>query len=340
MAAREGISILVVDDEEQIRKLLKLCLAANGYKVHEAESASAALEVLHQEEIHLVIADYRMPEMSGLDLAREILKIYSSMPVVIITGYGTLPLAVKAVREGAIDFVKKPFDIRELPLIVEKNIERKRAESRIVEDNKATVLYEAIMALASAVDAKDPYTAGHSKRVAGLSLVLAEELNMSEGESFVLKLSALMHDVGKIGVPDYILQVTTGLAVEDYELMKLHAVRGGEIVGEIRSLSRVADIIRHHHEWVNGNGYPDGLQGFAIPMLSKIISIADAFDAMTSKRSYRGALSREQAMEQLRQGAGTQFDSWLVDIFIQSLSSMGASEAGVEVSQAEALDFD
>ncbi len=338
MAARESLNILIVDDEQQIRELLKLCLGVHGYRVYEAESGPMALEVLHQDKIHLVIADYRMPGMSGLDLAREIFKIYSSMPVVIMTGYGTLPLAVRAVREGAIDFVKKPLDIHELPLIVEKNIERKRAENRTVEVNKAAVLYEAIMALASAVDAKDPYTAGHSKRVAGLSLLLAEGLDMPEEERFILKLSALMHDVGKIGVPDYILQITTHLNPKDYDLVTRHAEKGGEIVGEIRSLSRVADIIRHHHEWVNGEGYPDGLQGFAIPMLSKVISIADAFDAMTSRRSYREALSRDEAMAELHRGAGSQFDSWLVDIFIQSLS-MVATENSSEALAGEMLDI-
>jgi len=191
-----------------------------------------------------------------------------------------------------------------------------------LKERESQVLFEALKALASAVDAKDPYTARHSMRVTRLSLILADAIGLNGDDKYLLELSAWMHDVGKIGVPDNLLTKPSRLTREEFEIVKVHAVKGAEIVGQIEELTRVADVIRHHHERLDGLGYPDGLRGEAIPLLSRIILVADSFDAMTSDRSYRRGPGREKAFAELRQYAGTQFDPDLVKSFISKVENL------------------
>jgi HD-GYP domain-containing protein (c-di-GMP phosphodiesterase class II) len=210
-------------------------------------------------------------------------------------------------------------NIRELPILVERNLTRRRLEVARLQEREAQVLFAAIKALASAVDAKDTYTARHSRMVTRLALLLADAIQLSSEERSMLELSAWMHDVGKIGVPDSILTKPSCLTDEEFAVMKAHPVKGGEIVGEIEELGRVADVIRHHHERIDGGGYPDGLRGEAIPLASRIILIADAFEAMTSDRSYRRGLGQAAAVRELEKHGGTQFDADLVRAFIRML---------------------
>jgi HD-GYP domain-containing protein (c-di-GMP phosphodiesterase class II) len=230
-------------------------------------------------------------------------------------------LAKDSLQRGASDFVTKPVNIRELPILVERNLTRRRLEVARLREREAQVLFEAIKALASAVDAKDRYTARHSHMVTRLALVLADAIGLSSEERYVLELSAWMHDVGKIGVPDSILTKAGSLTEEEFAVMRVHPAKGGEIVGQIGELSHVADVIRHHHERVDGGGYPDGLRGEAIPLASRIILIADAFEAMTADRSYRRGLERGAAINELHAHSGTQFDADLVRAFVRSLAS-------------------
>jgi HD-GYP domain-containing protein (c-di-GMP phosphodiesterase class II) len=243
------------------------------------------------------------------------------MPVVLLTGHTDVELARDSLQRGASDFVTKPVNIRELPILVERNLTRRRLEVARLQEREAQVLFAAIKALASAVDAKDRYTARHSRVVTRLALLLADAIHLASEERYVLELSAWMHDVGKIGVPDSILTKPGSLTEEEFTVMKAHPVKGGEIVGEIEELGRVADVIRHHHERVDGHGYPDGLRGEAIPLASRIILIADAFEAMTADRSYRHGLDREAALGELREHGGTQFDAELVNAFVQMMQS-------------------
>jgi HD-GYP domain-containing protein (c-di-GMP phosphodiesterase class II) len=159
-------------------------------------------------------------------------------------------------------------------------------------------------------------------RVTRLSLLLADAIGMTSDEKYVLELSAWMHDVGKIGVPDHILTKPSQLTPGEFEVMKVHSVKGGEIVGQIEELSRVADVIRHHHERLDGRGYPDGLRGEAIPLLSRIILIADSFEAMTTDRSYRRGIAREDAWRELRRCRGSQFDPELVEVFVSQIEKL------------------
>jgi putative nucleotidyltransferase with HDIG domain len=263
-----------------------------------------------------------MPGLSGIELAEITARIHPDMPIVLLTGHTDVELAKASLQRGASDFVTKPVNIHELPIVIERNLTRHRLLVTRLKEHQAQVLFEALKALASAVDAKDPYTARHSMRVTRLSLILADALGLSADEKYVLELSAWMHDVGKIGVPDHILIKGSPLSQGEFEIMKAHVAKGAEIVGQIEELTRVADVIRHHHERLDGQGYPDGLRGEAIPLLSRIILIADCFEAMTSDRSYRPSGGRPRAFEELRRHAGTQFDPELVEVFISKIENL------------------
>jgi putative two-component system response regulator len=313
--------VLVVDDMEAMRLALVKCLHMNGYEVMAASSGGEALELLRTQRFDLLLTDQTMPGLSGLELTDAVSRMHPDMPIVVLTGHTDVELAKDSLQRGASDFVTKPVNIRELPILIERNLTRRRLEVARLRERGAQVLFEAIKALASAVDAKDPYTARHSRRVTRLSLLLADAIQLSSEERYMLELSAWMHDVGKIGVPDSILTKPAPLTHEEVAVMKEHSAKGGEIVGEIEELGRVADVIRHHHERVDGLGYPDGLRGAAIPLASRIILIADSFEAMVADRSYRRSLGREAAIRELQEHSGTQFDQSLTQAFIGALDT-------------------
>jgi HD-GYP domain-containing protein (c-di-GMP phosphodiesterase class II) len=239
--------------------------------------------------------------------------MHPHMPVVLLTGHTDVELARDSLQRGASDFVTKPVNIRELPILVERNLTRRRLEVARLQEREAQVLFAAIKALASAVDAKDRYTARHSRVVTRLALLLADAIHLTGEERSVLELSAWMHDVGKIGVPDSILTKPGSLTEEEFAVMKAHPVKGGEIVGEIEELGRVADVIRHHHERVDGGGYPDGLGGDAIPQGARILAVADSVDVMITPRVYAPGMTIDEALEECRRCAGSQFDPDVVD---------------------------
>jgi len=307
---------------EAMRLALEDSLRLQGYEVVSAASGEEALEFLRSQRFDLLLTDQAMPGLSGIELAEATARIHPDVPIVLLTGSSDVELAKASLQRGASDFVTKPVNIRELPIVIERNLTRRKLEVARLKEREAQVLFEAIKALASAVDAKDPYTARHSMRVTRLSMLLADAMGLSSDEKYFLELSAWMHDVGKIGVPDHILIKPSRLTPEEFEVMKIHPVKGGEIVGQIEELIRVADVIRHHHERLDGRGYPDGLRGEAIPLLSRVIFIADTFEAMTSQRSYRRGLTREHAFAELCSHAGSQFDPDLVELFVSKIESL------------------
>lgn len=307
---------------EAMRLALEDSLRLQGYEVVSAASGEEALELLRWQRFDLLLTDQAMPGLSGIELAETTARIHPDVPIVLLTGHTDVELAKASLQRGASDFVTKPVNIRELPIVIERNLTRRRLEVARLKEREAQVLFEAIKALASAVDAKDPYTARHSMRVTRLSMLLADAIGLTGDEKYVLELSAWMHDVGKIGVPDFILTKASRLTPEEFEVMKVHAAKGGEIVGQIEELTQVADVIRHHHERLDGQGYPDGLRGEAIPLLSRIILIADSFEAMTSDRSYRRSTGRGHAFEELKKHNGNQFDPELVAAFISQMEAL------------------
>ena len=313
VATHHAPRLLVVDDDEWIRDLLQRLLLRCSYRVTVASSAESALEILQHEAFDMVLSDMLMTGMDGMELMRQISQTHPNLPIIVITGCCDLETMRRAMRCGARDFITKPFDINAIPLIIERNLERFGIDQAV----RLRALRDTVNALIAAIEKKEPHTAKHSHRVQHISLCIARKLALSEEECRHLALAALVHDVGKIGTPDNILQKADKLTEEEWQKMKQHTVQGAEIVSKVGELEYVADIVRHHHERVDGTGYPDGLQGDAIPLLSRVIAVADSYEVMTTNRIYRSALPREVAIQRLQEGAGQQFDSAIVEVFLR-----------------------
>jgi len=310
--------VLFVDDDEMVRQTIIDLLADYGYVVADASNGLEALELLRTSPFDIMLSDVSMPGMDGIQLLSKATGVYPDMPVVMLTGYGDVALAKEALNRGASDFLIKPIsNTREIPIIIERNLERCRLERQRITENKNAILLETIQALVAAIDAKQHYTAEHSHRVTRLALALGDAIALAPDERYILRLAAQMHDIGKIAIPDNILNKPGPLTEEEREYIHSHPDRGVQIISPISDLAPVASIIRHHHEHMDGNGYPDGLCGEAIPPLSRVISIADAYEAMTSDRTYRRGFSPEEAIRRLQEAAGTQLDPELVPIFIR-----------------------
>jgi len=312
-------TVLIVEDDIDYGEMLEYALTHLKYKVYLSYSATGGLDIVRQKKLDIIITDLKMPGMSGLELAQRIMKMYLDIPIVLITGMNDLSLVKTALEIGVSDYIIKPVSIDELPVVIERNLQRKLIEKRTLQDNRAETLLKALKALMRALDAKDPYTYGHSQRVVKLAMMMADRLQLENGRRFTLQLAASLHDIGKIGMPDSILKKADSL--EDIEMNKAkdHPLIGSEILGEIEELSEVASVVRHHHERFDGKGYPDGLQGDAIPLFSRILFILDAYEALASDRIYRKGLGKLKALEEIQKNTGSQFDPQLVDIFVEAM---------------------
>ncbi len=317
--------VLVVEDDIAYGEMIQEALRHYGYSVTLALSATSGLDIVKQQPVHIVISDLNMPGMSGIELAKRLLQMYLDIPIVLITGLHDLSLVKKALHMGVSDYLIKPIKIDEIPVVIERNLERKRLESHRIQENKAHILLKTIKALLRALDAKDPYTSGHSQRVVKLANKMADALNLSPDERFTLTLSAYLHDIGKIGIPDNILKKSDSLADYEFRQAKDHPIIGSQIIGEIEELADVASIVRHHHERYDGTGYPDGLKGEAIPFFARIISIIDTYEALVSDRVYRKGISQEEALKEIERNAGTQFDPFLTRVFLKVMRQNGSS---------------
>lgn len=314
-SASTTLGILVVDDDDGVRSLLATALGELGYRVRTAPTAEDGIIRLLWEPFDLVLCDVVLPGMDGIGFARNVAQAHPGLPIVLITGYGGSGLARAALRDGATDVISKPISIRELPVVIERNVERSRLERARHSHEGQRVMTQSIRALAAAIDAKETYTAEHSRRVAALAVPVGAALDLPASEIMCLQFAALVHDVGKIAVPDGILNKPGPLTPEEWGIMRRHPCKGAEILNNVHELAYVANVVRHHHERADGTGYPDGLRGEAIPLLSRIIAVADAYEVMTSDRVYRERRSPQAALEELRSCAGTQFDADVVEAF-------------------------
>jgi putative two-component system response regulator len=323
MTEEKEKTVLIIEDDIDYGEMLAYALNHLKYNVYLSYSATGGLDIIRQKKLDIILSDLKMPGMSGLDLAQRIMKMYLDIPVVLITGLNDLSLVKKALEIGVSDYIVKPVSIEELPVVIERNLQRKYLGKKRMQENKADTLFKALKALMRALDAKDPYTYGHSQRVVKLAMLMADKLNLENGQRYTLQLAASLHDIGKIGMPDSILKKADSL--EDMEMNKAkdHPVIGSEILGEIEELSEVASVVRHHHERYDGKGYPDGLRGDAIPLFSRILFILDAYEALASDRVYRKGMGQQQALEEIKKNAGTQFDPAMVNIFIEVMSQNG-----------------
>ncbi len=304
--------ILVADDELSILESLQAFLEGLGYEVHKARDGREALSVFRARRPPLVVSDINMPYLGGHELLLEIKAIAPETEVVIITGFATIDGAVRAIRDGAYDYIIKPFRIATIQHTVEKALGHRALvlENRRLQENSLNVL----RTMVNVLEQRDSYTAGHSRRVTEIALALAERLGLPDDERKTLRLAGLIHDVGKIGIEDTILRKPGRLDDEEYAAIRTHPERGVQIIEPLDFLRGTIPIIRHHHECFDGRGYPAGLAGSAIPLGSRIIAIADTYDAITSSRAYRRARSEAEALAEFERCSGTQFDPEIVEV--------------------------
>jgi response regulator RpfG family c-di-GMP phosphodiesterase len=326
--------ILIVDDEPEIREVL-CALLSDDYQCAAVSSAEDALSLLESEAFDLIISDIMMSGMSGLEMVPKVLQSAPDSVVVMISGVQTIESAIKALRAGAFDYIMKPFDLRQVEAAVKRALEHHslRVAKRLYENHLEELVKErteqldralasvedayraTLKALAHALETRDAETHGHSERVVTFSLRLGRELGLGQAEMRSLEFGSLLHDIGKIGVPDAILRKPAKLTDEEWVKMREHPLHGQAILRGIEFLEGATRVVGQHHEKWDGSGYPLGLRGEEIDLNARIFAVADAFDAMTSDRVYRKGKPYEAAAEELELYAGKQFDPNVVAAF-------------------------
>jgi response regulator RpfG family c-di-GMP phosphodiesterase len=312
-----------VDDEPRLRQALVRLMQLDGFTCFECGSGVEALEILARESIILLLTDLRMPKMDGAMLLREVRERYPDVAVIMITAVTEVEVAVECLGRGAMDYIGKPFVLEEVRARVSQALEKRRLlienrqyhhslEQRVRSQARRLeeLFIASIQSLADALELKDPYTRGHSVRVSTYSGLIAREMGIDNDSARQIELGGHLHDIGKIGVREDVLNRPGKLASDEYAHIMTHPVLGWRILLPLLSDSPVAlNVVRSHHERIDGRGVPDGLSGDAIPREARIACVADAFDAMMSGRPYRSAqLTMEDALAELRRHAGTQFD--------------------------------
>jgi diguanylate cyclase (GGDEF)-like protein len=321
-----GRRALLVEDEHQVRKLIATYMSREGFAVAESDNVPDGVKQLG-EEFDVVVTDIRMPEVSGTELVGAVKSRWPATQVIVITGLQDPQVAADALNQGADRYLFKPFGMPELRAHLKDALTRRdrllaeRSEKHVLSseaqaraEQSLDALLRAARALVRAVEVRDPYTRGHSDRVGRYAVALAEILNR-DGLGIdldALKLACELHDVGKIGIPDAILNKVGALSPDEVALVRKHPRTGRRILDPLLDDETVLSVVSWHHERWDGNGYPDGLVGEGIPIVARIVGVADALDAMTSDRAYRPALAWEEAMDQLGQLSGKQFDPALV----------------------------
>ncbi len=353
-------SVLFVDDEVNILKALQRLLRHGSWNVLSASRPSDALDIIENESVHVVVSDQRMPEMSGVDFLAVVREKHPDLVRMMLTGYTEMNIAVEAINRGEIfRLITKPWNDDELKATLRqafdhydlkqeikrlnqvtreqnfklqdmnRNLEIKVRErtKQLAEKNRElrTGYIQTIGALAEAVDAKDAYTRGHSERVGVYASRIARQLDLRRDMIERVYIAGLLHDVGKIGVPDQIITKPDRLTPEEYREIQKHPEIGAKILEPVEFLRHIVPCVRHHHEWYDGcdAGYPDRLRGDQIPLPSRVILVADTVEAMTSDRPYRKALSIDVVVTELNKYSGSQFDPKVVDAFLALLEAEG-----------------
>jgi len=307
--------VLVVDDVAANRELLQGHLDDLGYDVREARDGVEALEAVAAEEPDLILLDIDMPRLDGIAVCEQ-LKAHPTrrlIPIVILTASNDRSTRLRGIAAGADDFLSKPFDAKEL-LVRTKVLLRQRALNQRLDATEGV-----LFALARAVEARDRHTIHHAERVGRYAEAMGAAHGLTHEDGELLYHGGVLHDLGKIAIPDAILLKPGPLTATEFATMRQHSVEGERICLSLRSVSYYLPIIRHHHERVDGAGYPDHLAGTDIPIGARITAIADGWDAMVSDRPYRVGLDEDEAIRRLRQGAGTQWDAGLVRLFVDLL---------------------
>jgi len=328
--------ILVVDDEDSIREIVSSMLTAAGYQCRKAASGMEALSILATgEDFSLVLSDLMMRDLDGIGLLEQTKARYPEMPVIMVTAVHDVSVALGAIRNGAYDYLLKPFEREQLLASVRRAIEtrRLRMENRAYQMNLESLVsarteqlrqtmadlersYDITLeALGDALDLKDSETEGHSKRVTAFTIAIARAMGLSSERIRVIARGAFLHDIGKMAIPDAILRKPGPLSEEERSIMREHCFRGYQMLRKIPFLSEAAEIVYSHQERYDGTGYPRGLRGDEIPLGSRIFGVADTLDAITSDRPYRPAQSIRAARDEISRFSGTQFDPDVVRTF-------------------------
>src|SRR5216684_3318786 len=329
--------VLIVDDEEAIREVVSTLLQTQGYECSAVGNGRLAVEHLKQNSTDLVLSDMLMPEMDGLQLLSWLRSHDGEIPMIMVTAMHDVSTALESIRCGAYDYILKPFEKDQLFLSVRRALEHRRlllenrhyqrnleqlVEQRTGELKKALSeleqSYDATLeALGGALDLKDSETVGHCKRVTAFTMALAKAMNLPLETLPQIARAAFLHDIGKMAIPDRILQKQGPLNDEERGVMRTHCEIGHKMLLRIPFLREVAEIVLSHQEFYDGSGYPRGLRGDEIPLGARIFAVADALDAMISDRPYRRALSVDHARDEIQRCSGTQFDPAVVEVFIE-----------------------
>jgi putative two-component system response regulator len=285
-------TILVVDDDEPLRRLLSSVLSPGGFRVREAASAEEAEEMLSRTAPDVVVLDVNLPGRSGHDLLRQLRSDPATrlLPVVMLTGSPTRDSRLSALEEGVTDFLSKPFSPDELLARVRSLVRMKRYTDALEDAENV------IVALARTVDARDPYTQKHSERVARIGGRLAVAIGLTGTDLAAVRRGGLFHDIGKIAVRDAVVLKPGRLTAEEFDEIKRHPAEGRRLLEGMRTLAYALDVVTYHHERLDGSGYPEGLRGEEIPLTARVVTIADIYDALTTPRTYRSAMSRDEAL--------------------------------------------
>lgn len=318
--------IIVVDDDPIILKRAWNILSDAGMKAALLKSGNALFEYIEEHEApDLILLDISMPEIDGFEVMKELRRredAWRETPVIFLTASEDEAIETKGLSLGAMDYIRKPFIADVLVLRVKHAVELVRLqrglEEAVYEKTKENerLFLDVVASLADAIDAKDTYTNGHSGRVAKYSVEIAKRYGYDEKRQDEIYMMALLHDVGKIGVPDEVINKPGRLTDEEFETIKKHPSIGAKILGNIKGMPKLASGARWHHERYDGRGYPEGISGENIPEEARIIAVADAYDAMTSNRSYRGYLPQEVVRGEIEKGKGSQFDPRFAEIML------------------------
>ena len=327
----QNYKIIAVDDEEGITDSLSIFLKRSGYNFTGVSDPMEAIEKVKNEHFDLMILDFIMTPIHGDQVVEEIRKFNRELYILLLTGHKDLAPPLETIRKLDIQgYCEKSDKFDQLLLLIESGIksiaqmnEIKKINEELKNSNEKLekAYLESIETLRYTVEAKDYYTRGHSDRVSAYSVLLGKKLNLSESDLKTLQIGGFFHDIGKIGVPDSILLKETKLTDDEYSEIKNHPSIGAHILSTASIFQDIIPIVKHHHEKYDGNGYPGKLKGEEIPYLARIAAIADSFDAMTSKRTYRDSMPLDVVIAEFKRCRGTQFDPYLTDVFLDILNN-------------------
>jgi len=322
------VTVLVVDDEEPIRNALRKFLKQQQFEVHTAGSAEEALQQLRLHKIALMLSDIRMPGTSGVDLVPQALEIEPDLAILMLTAVNDATSAALCMQRGALDYLTKPIELADLGRAVQRALKRREmqlenrhlnqwlkeevttrtAELQRERHRLERVSTATLEVLVNALEAKDPYLRGHSARVADLSANIATEMSLAEEDVERIRVAGRLHDLGKIGTRDAVVNKEGPLTADEFEHVKQHVIIGAQILAPLVHLGDIVAMVKSHHERFDGTGYPDGLRGEEVPLGGRIIAVAEVYDALTTARPYQEKMTPEQAVERMADLSGTVLD--------------------------------